>query len=206
MLPCPSSDPYTGLTFNNTANADGNGHMNCTTTTCDCRTRTVNLGLETGRTYEIAIFGAHRHPVESGLQLTMIGLESSRSSCAPRCGDGKVTGSERCDCGDASSTGSTDPSCAGLKNDGSYGGCTTQCQPGPYCGDAFLDAGREECDLGSASNTAAYGNRNGCGPGCRFPHFCGDANVDTGEGEQCDLGPSNGTAGSSCSTACRIVP
>ena len=37
---------------------DGNGHSNCTNATCDCRTRTVPLGLQTGRTYEIAVFGA----------------------------------------------------------------------------------------------------------------------------------------------------
>ncbi len=76
--------------MNNMANVDGNGHSNCTTTTCDCRTRTVNLGLEMGRTYEIAVFGADRHPTESNYQLTLSGFSTQKSNCMPRCGDGQA--------------------------------------------------------------------------------------------------------------------
>ena len=68
----------------------------------------------------------------------------------PRCGDGIRTGGEECDCGDSTTTLSSDPSCAGKGNDGSYGGCTSQCQYGPYCGDGVVDAAAgEECDFGS---------------------------------------------------------
>ena len=139
ILPCaPPVNPYTGVAFNLTTGNDGSGHMNCTNATCDCRTRTVNLGLPVGRTYEIAVFGANRSPIESSYQLTLNGFQSNRTTCAPRCGDGARTGGEQCDCGDASAPAPTDPLCGGMKNnDTQYGGCTTQCKYGPYCGDGL---------------------------------------------------------------------
>ena len=69
----------------------------------------VALGLEMGRTYEIAVFGADRHPTESNYQLTLSGFATQKSNCMPRCGDARQTGAEECDCGDASATASTDP-------------------------------------------------------------------------------------------------
>ena len=205
ILPCTGADPYTGVAFNLTTGNDGNGHMNCTNTTCDCRTRTVDLGLETGRTYEIAVFGADRHPTESNYQLTLSGFQTQKSVCMPRCGDGKQTGAEECDCGENSANMSTEPTCGGKFNDGSYGGCTMDCKYGPYCGDGMPDAANgEECDNGSRMNNVTYGNKDGCAPGCKFPHFCGDAIVDEAEGEQCDLGPTNGTSGAPCDKNCKV--
>jgi cysteine-rich repeat protein len=50
----------------------------------DFRDRTVKLGLQTGKVYEIAIFGADRHPPESNFQLTLQGFTTKRSLCAPK--------------------------------------------------------------------------------------------------------------------------
>jgi cysteine-rich repeat protein len=47
----------------------------------DFRNRAVKLGLQTGKVYELAIFGADRHPPESNFQLTVQGFTRKRSSC-----------------------------------------------------------------------------------------------------------------------------
>jgi hypothetical protein len=49
----------------------------------DFRVRTVPLGLNTGKVYEIAIFGADRHPPDSNYQLTLNGYTTKRSVCQP---------------------------------------------------------------------------------------------------------------------------
>jgi fibro-slime domain-containing protein len=50
----------------------------------DVRLRVVdNLGLETGKVYQLAIFGANRHPTESLLALRLSGLGLTRSVCKP---------------------------------------------------------------------------------------------------------------------------
>ena len=158
----------------------------------DYRSRTVSLGLQDGKVYEIAIFGADRHPPESNFQLTLNGFNTKTSDCVPHCGDGMVTGGEECDCGDPNDPSIATPAgCLGKNNDTLYGGCTTQCKWGPFCGDKIVQsppAGPEQCDLGSenGSNMGA----GGCTFGCTSPHFCGDGNIDSDQGEQCDFGNS----------------
>jgi len=49
----------------------------------DYRSRFANLNLENGKVYEIAIFGANRHPIDSDFQLTLTGSTTKRSVCQP---------------------------------------------------------------------------------------------------------------------------
>ena len=144
----------------------------------DYRIRTVKLDLKTGSVYEIAIFGADRHPTESNYQLTLNGYSVKRSICVPRCGDGIVSGGEECDDGD------------GKNNDSAYGGCTTKCKFGPFCGDGVVTEGKEQCDQGKKNGSDL--GPTGCTFGCTIPHVCGDGVLDTDKGEQCDLGSNNG--------------
>jgi fibro-slime domain-containing protein len=79
LVPCDGSasakDPVTKVPFNSTCPSGS--------TTCDCRQRQVPLGLQTGNTYEIAIFGASRTPTESSFQLNLSGTSTTKSICQP---------------------------------------------------------------------------------------------------------------------------
>jgi cysteine-rich repeat protein len=174
------------------------------TTPDDFRTRTVQLGLTTGKVYELAIFGSNRHPPVSDLQITLTGGVAKRSECQPRCGDGIAVASEACDCGDGS--GPLPSGCPGPNNDATYGGCATNCQWGPYCGDG-RKAPNEQCDLGKQNGDTSLGT-DGCTLGCMKPHFCGDGFVDPSLGETCDLGAANGQPGQTCDINCHsaVVP
>ena len=155
----------------------------------DFRQRTANLGLNDGKIYEIAIFGADRHPPESNYQLTLNGYTTNKSSCTPRCGDGIATNGEQCDCGDGSLSNLPD-GCTTKNDDSTYGGCTTTCKYGPFCGDKIVN-GPEECDLGKDNGNTSLG-KDGCTIGCLKPHYCGDGIVDTDLKEECDLKDLNG--------------
>jgi fibro-slime domain-containing protein len=58
----------------------------------------------------------------------------------------------------------------------------------PTCGDGVATAS-EECDLGTAMNTGAYG---GCTADCHYGGWCGDGTPQADGGEECDNGMANG--------------
>jgi fibro-slime domain-containing protein len=172
----------------------------CTTTngvrTCPSTTSTVNLGMQSGGVYEIALFQAERQTASSTYKLTLSGFNDQPSACKPICGDGVVSPGEQCDNGTA-------------KNLGGYNQCTADCRLGPYCGDKNVDAPSEVCDNGV--NDDMYGNLSGCGPDCKLPARCGDNIVQQTYDEQCDDGPNNLTStdptaayGGKCLSDCTI--
>jgi len=140
---------------------------------------TINLGMQSGGVYEIALFQAERQTSSSTYKLTLSGFNDSPSACKAICGDGVVSPGEQCDNGTA-------------KNLGGYNQCTADCRLGPYCGDKNIDASNEVCDNGV--NSDAYGNLSGCGPDCQLPAFCGDHLVQTQYAEDCDDGSGNLTS------------
>jgi len=146
----------------------------------------TKFGLETGKTYEIVVFHADRHPRDSNYQLTMSSFATKKTSCAPRCGDSVATAGEECDDGDAGNKPVAD----------AYNACTTQCKYGPYCGDGEIN-GTEACDNG-AKNGATYGTPNGCTNACTKVHYCGDNIIDSQYGEECD-------GGTSCKSDCTLI-
>lgn len=124
-----------------------------------------------------------------------------------RCGDGRVSGDERCD-GEAFAEGAR--ACTDLGFGGGSLGCSADClpdtsrctsggggTPGPRCGDGRRE-GEEACDgddLGEASCASVTGGvgRLACTEGCRYdvsgcvgerPPGCGNGRID--EEERCD--------------------
>jgi len=158
------------------------------TITLDGPTAT-KFNLTKGKVYEIALFQAERKQTRSSYKLTVGQFSRTHTNCKDRCGDGVVNGGEACDNGAANA-------------DDAYGGCTTLCTVGPFCGDGNVDVAHgEECDDGV--NQTTYGETKGCGPGCRIVPYCGDGNVDSLFGEECDNGDQNGTG--TCDAECHGI-
>jgi len=90
------------------------------------------------------------------------------TQCRIHCGNGVIDGNEACDDG---------------INDGSYGGCTWNCQYAAFCGDGIPN-GAEQCDLGWRNEANAYG-QGACTTSCKNAGFCGDGRVQSPQ-EACD--------------------
>jgi fibro-slime domain-containing protein len=159
--------------------SNGKGTV-CEDAKLDCdNPRIVDLGLELGKVYEIVVFQAERHTTASNYTLTLGNFNATRSVCSPICGDGVVTAKEQCDLGSA-------------KNDGSYGGCKSDCTLAAYCGDHTVDkTAGEACDDGVNATAYASSASSGCGPDCKYNHYCGDGSTETDYGESCDQGNAN---------------
>ncbi len=154
--------------------------------------QTIDLGLEVGGVYEVAMFQAERNECGSNFKVTLKDFNRPKSDCKSTCGDGEVASDELCDDGE---TG----------NDGSYGKCGADClSRGPYCGDGIeSEADGEECDDGL--NLATYSaDGEGCAPGCVKPPTCGDGKVQSAF-EDCDDGENDGGYGE-CAATCVLGP
>ncbi|MGC4088058.1 MAG: DUF4215 domain-containing protein [Polyangiaceae bacterium] len=183
------------------------------------------LGLTRGSLYEIALFHAERHSAGSNFKLTLTGFAPTYSVCTPTCGDGVVVPPEQCDLGAAMNTGAyagctaecrRGPFCgdkllqAGSEacDDGvnltTYGtqgspACAPGCVLSGYCGDGKIDGlFGEQCDLGTAQNTGAYGT---CTTACQLGPRCGDGIVQVQFGETCD--DANTVSGDGCGRDCK---
>ena len=153
---------------------------------------TVDLKLTIGSVYEVVVLQAERWCCGSNYMLTLANFIGGKSQCVPKCGDGVVVGDEECDCGDGSAA--VPGGCPGPNNDSTYGGCSTQCKWGPFCGDSVVQAppaGPEECDLGKQNGNVSTA-KDSCGIACKSPRSCGNGSVDNDLGEECDLGDRNG--------------
>jgi fibro-slime domain-containing protein len=169
----------------------------CTLTGAEAASTTDNrFGLTKGEVYEIVLFHAERHTIDSNFRLTLSGFLAPRSFCESECGDGIVVGDEFCDDGDNNSNTAS-------------GACKTDCTARNYCGDGVRQLPGEACDNGT--NTDIYmtsmSPASVCAPGCKTPASCGDGSVQPGQGEQCDKGAQNNDASygkNSCKTNCKL--
>lgn len=156
------------------------------------------LGLVNGSIYEIALFHAERHTNASNFWLTLRGFVKKRSVCTNVCGDGIKTPEEQCDLGANNKAPGMVP----------YGGCSTSCTLGPYCGDAITTNPPEACDDGvnMTPYTPAQSSTK-CAPSCKRPAYCGDGLVQGSHGEKCDNGGANDDAlYGGCKTNCTPGP
>jgi fibro-slime domain-containing protein len=158
---------------------------------CSAR-RVVDLGMVRGNVYEIVVFQAERHTIQSNYRLTLANFGGQKSACKTVCGDGILSRGEACDLGTAGNTGA-------------YGTCNADCTLPPGCGDGVVN-GQEQCDDGV--NAGTYGGANRiCGAGCVWAGYCGDG-MKNGP-EQCDQGAANADAAygpGKCTIACTTAP
>jgi fibro-slime domain-containing protein len=210
---------HTPIDGNIVIGADGNGKTTITQTYPIPAPASIQqsaaLGLQNAQVYEIAVFQAERQTDGSSYKLTLSGFNAAPTSCVPTCGDGVTVADEECDCG--KDTSNFPKSCPGPNQDDAYGGCTTKCTWGGYCGDGLVNGPDEECDDGKDNGTK--NGKGGCTLGCTKQHYCGDGIPDTNRDEVCDLGDRNGqtldsqlapstdpTAQIYCTATCTIPP
>lgn len=140
--------------------------------------------------------------IEKGYECPEAGLP-----CKPLCGNGTLDDGEECDDGDVVPGDGCDSACkveVGWTCDEDGKNCYEIEMPA-FCGDG-VQAGAEECDLGSDNGTLSYGE-DGCTVECQRTPYCGDG---TKNGpEECDKGAENNTAGEygvegGCTRDCKL--
>jgi fibro-slime domain-containing protein len=125
---------------------DGSAQVCDLINTCANR-RTLPLGLELGKVYEIVVFQVERRTDQSSYQLSLTNFSGERTQCKSVCGDGIVTPDEACDAGPANQA-----------NAYGKGKCSATCTIAPYCGDGKVQKEfGETCDGGAGCNEMCKG-------------------------------------------------
>ena len=157
-----------------------------------------NYEVYEGGVYEMRIFNAEREYSGSNFKLTLTGfINSGKSTCADKCGDGIVSSKEECDEGTNNTTAN-------------FKGCTTSCKKQSYCGNGIVEEG-EQCDngWGCQSNASlcsqlgtSYNASANCDNNCKYTGSnCGN-NKREGD-EECD--GTDTPAGKICLKTCRLA-
>jgi fibro-slime domain-containing protein len=178
-LKCGNGTPDPGEACDNGAANNSGGYGKCT--------MMCQLGPRCGD----GVVQPANETCDDGKNDGSYGTCTAMCQLGPRCGDGVIQtqNGELCDKGAANMSMP-------------YGKdlCDQRCHPAPYCGDKQVDSPREKCDDGQ--NTGQPGScKTDCSDYVPLPS-CGDTIVQSGE--QCDRGPANGTAGSTCDTHCKF--
>ena len=173
---CTEPNPYLGVCGNNIVEPDfdeecddGSGNGGSSDCSSECRLPACGDGIvQTGEECDL------------GEQNSDDG-ECSASCTQPSCGDGILQPGELCDDGADNRAADGDP------------GCSTQCEPLPYCGD-----GEAQADLGETCDDGNDVDDDACSNTCTGAS-CGDGVIQPGE--ECDDGNDDDT--DACTSECK---
>ena len=180
---------------------DGNGHSNCTNTMrLPDRTRP---GLEMGKTYEIAVFHADRHPTESNYQLTLSGFATNAVELRSHAAATASSPAAR------SATAAIDDAVVRpvVRRRRTTTARTAAARPSASTVRTAATAwstATEECDLGSKMQQRDLRQQSGCTPGCSSRTSAATATSTRPRASSATSGTNNGMPGAPCTKDCKV--